>query len=307
MIEPSAAAANRKGSHSDFLMQETAHLVSACIQNAETPREEVIALIRDTHSALLDLYSRVLGPSEAGKAPSPLKSVDLSDFPEIERTLMDMGARFAIVREIPSAVPAEPAASSDLSIPPPVGAEAPAAEKPAPVPARRAKAKTKAKSPVRARRIQPEPQPPAEVAEPELQLVPAVEAETKAAPPIEPEAEVPAPEAAEAEVLPAAVAEAPAALRKKAAPRRKAAARKLPRGVKSIGDTVRMQSITCLEDGRRVKDLREHLASIGVSVEAYRRKWKLPPEYPMMAPSAILKRGQTFEVDFATGNMIPRI
>jgi predicted transcriptional regulator len=43
--------------------------------------------------------------------------------------------------------------------------------------------------------------------------------------------------------------------------------------------------IVCLEDGRRFKSIKRHLiASHGLSPEDYRAKWKLPADYPMVAP-----------------------
>jgi predicted transcriptional regulator len=44
--------------------------------------------------------------------------------------------------------------------------------------------------------------------------------------------------------------------------------------------------IVCLEDGRKLKSLKRYLrARFGMSPEEYRRKWGLPPDYPMIAPS----------------------
>src|SRR3954454_20609871 len=44
--------------------------------------------------------------------------------------------------------------------------------------------------------------------------------------------------------------------------------------------------IVCLEDGKKLKMLKRHLqTSYGLSPDAYRNKWGLPREYPMVAPS----------------------
>lgn len=44
--------------------------------------------------------------------------------------------------------------------------------------------------------------------------------------------------------------------------------------------------IVCLEDGRKMKMLKRHLeTSYGLSPDAYRAKWGLPRDYPMVAPS----------------------
>ena len=43
--------------------------------------------------------------------------------------------------------------------------------------------------------------------------------------------------------------------------------------------------LICLDDGRKFKSLRRHLASLGMTPEEYRAKWKLPNDYPMVAPN----------------------
>lgn len=44
--------------------------------------------------------------------------------------------------------------------------------------------------------------------------------------------------------------------------------------------------ITCLEDGLKFKSLKRHLRTkYGMSPEEYREKWKLPADYPMVAPA----------------------
>lgn len=80
---------------------------------------------------------------------------------------------------------------------------------------------------------------------------------------------------------------------------------KLPKGLRSIEDALTIDSIVCLEDGKKVEDLRAHLETLGISPDAYRRKWGLPAEYPMWAPRKILRDGPTFEVDHETGAMLP--
>jgi predicted transcriptional regulator len=57
---------------------------------------------------------------------------------------------------------------------------------------------------------------------------------------------------------------------------------------KSIGDDY----IVCLEDGRRMKSLKRHLHSHGLTPEAYRNKWGLPRDYPMVAPAYALSRSE---------------
>lgn len=44
--------------------------------------------------------------------------------------------------------------------------------------------------------------------------------------------------------------------------------------------------IICLEDGKKFKSLKRHLNSaFGLTPDAYRRKWGLPADYPMVAPN----------------------
>src|SRR4051794_2776987 len=44
--------------------------------------------------------------------------------------------------------------------------------------------------------------------------------------------------------------------------------------------------IVCLEDGKKLKILKRHLqASYGMSPDAYRSKWGLSRDYPMVAPN----------------------
>lgn len=44
--------------------------------------------------------------------------------------------------------------------------------------------------------------------------------------------------------------------------------------------------IICLEDGKKFKSLKRHLRSrYELTPEAYREKWGLPPDYPMVAPA----------------------
>ena len=42
--------------------------------------------------------------------------------------------------------------------------------------------------------------------------------------------------------------------------------------------------LICLDDGRKFKSLKRHLASLGMIPGQYRQKWNLPKDYPMVAP-----------------------
>ena len=49
--------------------------------------------------------------------------------------------------------------------------------------------------------------------------------------------------------------------------------------------------IVCLEDGKKMKMLKRHLATAyNMTPEQYREKWGLSPDYPMVAPNYSLKR-----------------
>ena len=45
-----------------------------------------------------------------------------------------------------------------------------------------------------------------------------------------------------------------------------------------------------LDDGKHFKSLRRHLAALGLTPEQYRAKWKLPSDYPMVAPNYAAQR-----------------
>jgi len=51
--------------------------------------------------------------------------------------------------------------------------------------------------------------------------------------------------------------------------------------------------IICLEDGKQFKSLKRHLRTkYKMSPEEYRKKWKLAPDYPMVAPNYARERSQ---------------
>ena len=58
-----------------------------------------------------------------------------------------------------------------------------------------------------------------------------------------------------------------------------------------ISRSIQDDYIVCLEDGKRLKMLKRYLRSrYDMSPEDYRRKWGLPPEYPMVAPLYAARR-----------------
>lgn len=53
-----------------------------------------------------------------------------------------------------------------------------------------------------------------------------------------------------------------------------------------IAKSVTPNAIICLEDGKKLKMLKRYLRThFDLSPEEYRRKWGLPADYPMTAPS----------------------
>src|SRR5579863_7518714 len=53
----------------------------------------------------------------------------------------------------------------------------------------------------------------------------------------------------------------------------------------SIRKSITPEFLTCLDDGRKFKSLKRHLMTLGMTPEQYRAKWKLPHDYPMVAPN----------------------
>lgn len=58
-----------------------------------------------------------------------------------------------------------------------------------------------------------------------------------------------------------------------------------------VSKSVQRDYIVCLEDGAHLKMLKRYLRSrFDMSPEEYRRKWGLPPDYPMVAPAYAERR-----------------
>jgi predicted transcriptional regulator len=53
----------------------------------------------------------------------------------------------------------------------------------------------------------------------------------------------------------------------------------------SIRKSMSPDHLICLDDGRRFKSLKRHLATLGMTPNQYRAKWNLPADYPMVAPN----------------------
>jgi predicted transcriptional regulator len=53
-----------------------------------------------------------------------------------------------------------------------------------------------------------------------------------------------------------------------------------------VDKSVSFDFIVCLEDGRKLKTLKRHLMTHNnLTPQAYRTKWGLPPDYPLVAPA----------------------
>jgi len=61
----------------------------------------------------------------------------------------------------------------------------------------------------------------------------------------------------------------------------------------SVKRSITPDYIVCLEDGKKFKSLKRHLRTqYNMTPEAYREKWDLPPDYPMVAPNYAAARSQ---------------
>ena len=64
-----------------------------------------------------------------------------------------------------------------------------------------------------------------------------------------------------------------------------------PRPAVPVGRSIQHDYIICLEDGKKLKMLKRYLRSrYDMSPEDYRRRWGLPPDYPMVAPAYAARR-----------------
>lgn len=73
-----------------------------------------------------------------------------------------------------------------------------------------------------------------------------------------------------------------------------------------ISRSVQHDYIVCLEDGKQLTMLKRYLrARYGLTPEEYRRKWGLPPDYPMVAP-AYAERRSDFAKKIGLGKGVRR-
>lgn len=59
-----------------------------------------------------------------------------------------------------------------------------------------------------------------------------------------------------------------------------------------VRKSITPDALISFEDGKPYRTLRLHLASRGLTPEAYREKWGLPTDYPMVAPNYSAVRSQ---------------
>jgi predicted transcriptional regulator len=66
-----------------------------------------------------------------------------------------------------------------------------------------------------------------------------------------------------------------------------------PQPAVPIKRSVTPDYIVCLEDGKKLKMLKRHLkTAYNMTPEAYRERWGLPADYPMVAPNYANKRSK---------------
>jgi len=64
-----------------------------------------------------------------------------------------------------------------------------------------------------------------------------------------------------------------------------------PEPAVSIRSSIKPDSITCLDCGKKMKMLKRHISTDhGLSTDAYRQRWNLPADYPLVAPNYAEKR-----------------
>jgi len=64
-----------------------------------------------------------------------------------------------------------------------------------------------------------------------------------------------------------------------------------PEPAVSVRASIKPDTITCLDCGKKMKMLKRHLSTDhGLSTDEYRQRWNLPADYPMVAPNYAEKR-----------------
>ena len=79
-----------------------------------------------------------------------------------------------------------------------------------------------------------------------------------------------------------------------------------PKPAVPINRSIQHDFIVCLEDGKKLKMLKRYLRSrYDMSPEDYRRRWGLPPDYPMVAPAYAARRS-AFAKEIGLGRGVRR-
>jgi predicted transcriptional regulator len=66
-----------------------------------------------------------------------------------------------------------------------------------------------------------------------------------------------------------------------------------PKPAVPVNRSIHNEYIVCLEDGKRLKMLKRYLRSTyNMTPDEYRKRWGLPPDYPMVAPSYAARRSE---------------
>lgn len=66
-----------------------------------------------------------------------------------------------------------------------------------------------------------------------------------------------------------------------------------PKPAAPINRSVQHDYIVCLEDGKKLKMLKRYLRSTySMTPDQYRKRWGLPPDYPMVAPAYAARRSE---------------
>jgi predicted transcriptional regulator len=81
-----------------------------------------------------------------------------------------------------------------------------------------------------------------------------------------------------------------------------------PQPVVPVKRSVHADYIVCLEDGKKLKMLKRHLkTAYNMTPEAYRERWGLAPDYPMVAPNYARQRSRLAkEIGLGTRARRPR-
>ncbi|MDP1600128.1 MucR family transcriptional regulator [Phenylobacterium sp.] len=79
-----------------------------------------------------------------------------------------------------------------------------------------------------------------------------------------------------------------------------------PKPAVPINRSIQHDFIVCLEDGKKLKMLKRYLRSrYDMSPDDYRRRWGLPPDYPMVAPAYAARRS-AFAKEIGLGRGVRR-